>query len=157
MFDFKTDLLTTVVAAELHIRKFRNFTDVIGANALTPFSNETVAKYFSKMPEKYLFDRKNLKNKLILRDILKEEIGLDSDAIGKMGFVYDSRSVVLKNWEMISEEIFACDFWDKEGVKKLINRLRNSMDKKGWGARVSGRLIYRLYLISSWINKNRWI
>jgi hypothetical protein len=36
------------------------------------------------MPEAYLFDRKLLKNKLILRKILDEHIGLDSDQIGKI-------------------------------------------------------------------------
>lgn len=49
------------------------------------------------MLEQYLFDRQALKNKFILRKILKERIGLDSDSIGKLGCSYDLRSVVLNN------------------------------------------------------------
>lgn len=56
--------------------------------------NAKVANYFSKIPEIYLFDRSKLKNKLVLRKILKERIGLDSDALGKIGYSFDYASVL---------------------------------------------------------------
>jgi asparagine synthase (glutamine-hydrolysing) len=156
-YDFKTDILTTVTAAELHIRKVRIFADAISANFVLPFANLKVADYFAKMPEIYLFDRRTLKNKLILRKILKDRIGLDSDALGKMGFSYDSRSIVLQNWETITREIYACSLWHKPGLEKVVNRMRARMDGKGWGAGAAGRLLYRIYLVSCWRNKNRWV
>jgi asparagine synthase (glutamine-hydrolysing) len=157
LFDFKTDLYATTTISEVHMRKFRNFTDVMEANSLTPFSNETVTKYFAKMPEEYLFDRKSLKNKLILRKILKERLGLDSDAVGKMGWTYDSHSIVIHNWGYLTDEIYACTLWHQPGLVKLVNRLRNRMDGKGWGAGASGRLLYRIYLISAWFNYNTFL
>ncbi len=157
VYDFKTDVLTTITAAELHIRKVRIFADSLGDNFILPFANTKVAEYFAKMPEAYLFDRKSLKNKLILRKILKDRIGLDSDALGKMGFSYDSRSIVLKNWELITQEIYACSLWHRPGLEEVVNRMRSRMNGKDWGAGAAGRYLYRVYLISCWRNKNQWV
>jgi len=156
-FDFKTDLLTSVTAAELHIRKARIFSDTIGASFILPFANENIAKYFHQLPEKHLFDRTTLKNKLILRKILKDRLGLDSDELGKLGFSYDSRSVVLQNWDDIIHEIYTCDLWSQAGVREVVQRLRKRMDGNGWGAGAAGRLVYRVYLLSCWVNHNQWV
>lgn len=157
IYDFKTDILTTVIASELHIRKARNFADSIGSNMILPFANEKVASYFATMPEEYLFDRKLLKNKLILRKLLKKEIELDSDKIGKMGWVYDKNGVVLNNLELIKKEILSCDYWNQDGVEKLILRFEKHFDKSNRVSEISKSLIYRLYLLSAWLNKNRYI
>lgn len=134
-----------------------NFKDVVNGKALLPFANEKVASYFATMPEDYLFDRKTLKNKLILRDILKDKIGLDSDAIGKMGWVYDKNGVVLNNLELIKKEILSCDYWNQNGVEKLVLRFEKHFDKSNRVSEISKSLIYRLYLLSAWLNKNRYI
>ena len=147
LVDFKTDVYTTKVISEMHIRKVRNFADSIAANLILPFANEAVASYFSIMPEKYLHDRKQRKNKLILRNILKDRIGLDSDKIGKMGFNYDSKSVILNNWEMVIQEIYSCQLWNEKYARHLAERMKKRMDGFGWGAGASGRLLYRLYLL----------
>lgn len=157
LFDFKTSILTPVIAAELHIRKARLFADSISANLILPFANEKITEYFRHLPEKYLFDRRTLKNKLILRKILKSRLGLDSDELGKLAFSYDSRSVVLQNWDEITREIYTCRLWDQVGVTEVVQRLRKRMDGKGWGAGAAGRLIYRVYLLSCWFNHNRWL
>ncbi|MEA1989304.1 MAG: hypothetical protein U9N57_08905 [Pseudomonadota bacterium] len=157
LFDFKTSILTPVTASELHIRKARNFADSINSNMILPFANKQVASYFMKMPEQYLFDRKTLNNKLVLRNMLKDRIDLDSDALGKMGFTYDTRSLVLQNWEWISDEILECGLWDQSGLVKILARMRNSMDKKGWQAKAARSWIYRLYLISAWSNRNKYL
>lgn len=79
-------------------------------------ANENIAKYFHQLPGKHLFDRITLKNKLILRKILKGRLGLDSDELGKLCFSYDSRSVVLQNWDDITHEFYACDLWNQVPV-----------------------------------------
>ncbi|WP_121627461.1 hypothetical protein [Poseidonibacter antarcticus] len=155
IYDFKNDMANPK-STEMFTRKVRNFANSINTNLVLPFTNEKVASYFAKMPEEYLFDRKLLKNKLILRDILKDKIGLDSDAIGKMVFSYDSRSIVLQNWQSITQEIFSCTLWDNEGIKKVVNRMKKSMNDKHRKGRVSASHIYRLYLIAGWHNKNRF-
>ncbi|PYF79861.1 asparagine synthase (glutamine-hydrolysing) [Marinomonas alcarazii] len=156
LFDFKTSILTPVTASELHIRKARNFADSISSNLVLPFANQQVSEYFAKMPEQHLFDRKAFKNKLILRKILKDRIGLDSDALGKLGFSYDSRSIVLQNWDWMLQEIQQCNLWHQADLTKILGRMRNNMDKKGWQAKAARSWIYRLYLISAWYNKNQY-
>lgn len=157
LFDFKTDMYSTRAIAEVHIRKARNFADSINANMILPFANQHVAEYFAKMPEEYLFDRKAKKNKLILRKILKERIGIDSDALGKLGFSYDSRSIVLQNWDWMLEEIQECRLWHQPGLVKVVNRLKGVTQSNHKYAVLSGRLIYRIYLLSAWHNRNRYI
>ena len=64
--NFKTDILTSITTPEMHIRKARNFADSVGSNLILPFANQKLAEYFNKLPETYLFNRKQLKNKIIL-------------------------------------------------------------------------------------------
>ncbi|NVK09204.1 MAG: hypothetical protein HWD89_09115 [Tenacibaculum sp.] len=157
LFDSKTDLYTTITVAEIHIRKARNFAHAIESNLILPFSNKKVAKYFSKMPEKYLFDRKLFKNKLILRDILKKEISLDSDAIGKLGFSYDSGSILLNNLDWMKKEILECNYWDKKNISKFLRRIEKNKNLHTSKGSMSRNCIYRLYLVSGWLNNNKYI
>lgn len=155
LFDFKTDMYSTIVIPEVHIRKVRNFANSINANIVLPWTNQRLAEYFSKMPEQYLFDRKTLKNKLILRKILKDRIGLDSDSLGKQGFAYDTRAIVLQNWEWILQEILQCTLWNKIDLVKVVTRMKNRMNDTGWGSRITGRLLYKIYLLSSWYSRHK--
>lgn len=157
LFDFKTSILTSVVASELHIRKVRNFSDAISANLILPFSNERVAKYFYGMPESYLFDRKLLKNKLILRQMLLKRMGLDSDRIGKKGFSYDSEEFVSKNLNWVYSEIISCPLWINEGVRSVINRFSDEIFLNNKKSKIISDLIYKIFLISSWHNNCKYI
>lgn len=157
LFDFKTSILTPVTASELHIRKARNFADSIKANMVLPFANQQVAEYFAKMPEQHLFDRKALKNKLILRKILKDRIGLDSDALGKLGFTYDAHAVVSHNLETMKKEIQACSLWHANGLAAVLSRFTNQTDQQTRAGSISRSFIYRLYLISAWYNQNQYV
>jgi asparagine synthase (glutamine-hydrolysing) len=156
-FDFKSDIYSTRSITEKMIRKLQNFVDVNHSQIILPFADTKVAEYFAKMPEIYLFDRKLLKNKIVLRDMLKNRMSLDSDKLGKMEWSYDSASIVLKNWDDVLQELQNCKLWDKTGLLKLVNRLKGSMESNNRNAISSGRLIYRVYLISAWHNRNKYL
>lgn len=155
IFGFKTGIRT--LASEAYIRKVRIFTDVFDARLILPFASEAVAGYFRKLPEHHLFSRRDLKNKLILREILKNRLNLDSDAIGKMGFSYDSVNLVDLNWIAITREIRECSLWDTAQTEKILRRLRRIMLAKKKYSRLSARLIYKLYLLSAWLNYSQYI
>lgn len=108
--DHRGDIRGCMIDTETFQRKARNFADTTTSNLILPFTNEAVASYFAQMPETYLFDRKLLKNKLILRKILKERIELDSDKLGKLGYTFDFIGIIKNNWEFISHEILSCVF-----------------------------------------------
>jgi asparagine synthase (glutamine-hydrolysing) len=156
LFDLKTEILTVNIAHTVHIGKVRNFNNMINGNLIMPFMDEKVASYYKDMPEKYLFDRKTYKNKLIFRKILKEKLGLDSDKIGKKGYSYDSRTFVLKNMKFIEDEILKYEYWDKNEIIKLFNRLKKKAYINKRVGFVSSNMIYRLFLISGWINYNKY-
>ena len=157
LIDFKTSIFTSVVASEMHIRKARNFTDSINSNLILPFANKRVAEYFGKLPEAYLFDRKSLKNKIILRNLLKQRIGLDSDAVGKMGWTYDSQGFLKNNQVDMINSIMSCSLWNHVGLKALLDRFQNLGVKNSFHGFRSRGFIYRLYLISMWHNQNKYL
>lgn len=157
VFNFKTDIYSKLTIPEVHIRKVRNFADSVNANMVFPWANQRIAKYFSKMPEQYLFDRKTLKNKLILRKILKDRIGIDSDSLGKLGFEYDNSALVLQNLDYIIQKITACSLWHQPGLLKIITRMKKRMNSKGRGSRKVKVFLCQLLLISSWHSHNRFI
>lgn len=156
--DFKTSILTPIIASELHIRKVRNFTDSTDSNLILPFANEKVAKYFSKMPEKYLFDRKSLRNKIILRKILKDRIDLDSDVLGKMSWNYDPSTILKQNWDWFFQEINNSELWNKNELNMILNRFYKIMVREqNYYSNFAGRQIYKLYLLSIWKRKNKYL
>jgi asparagine synthase (glutamine-hydrolysing) len=157
VFNFKSDIFSTRVITEKMIRKLHNFVDVNNSKIILPFMEERTANYFAKMPEEYLFDRNNLTNKRVLRDLLKDKIGLDSDKIGKMGWVYDKGSVVEENIKSFQKEIFSCTYWDQSGINKVIRRFERNITKGNSKSSISKSWIYRLYLISSWLNNCKYV
>lgn len=150
--EFRASSRGTVIDSEIYMRKVRNFSDSTNSNLIFPWANQALADYFSKLSEKYLVDRKNLKNKLILRKILKKEIDIDSDEIGKLPFSYDSKSLIENNLEWVEEVIFSCNYWEKKNIKKFYNTHKKTVLDGGKHSSRSSDLIYRLLLISLWLN-----
>ncbi|WP_394169169.1 hypothetical protein [Saccharospirillum alexandrii] len=157
LIDLKTSILTQIVASEVHIRKVRNFADSVSSNLILPFANEKVAMYVSSISNRYLFDVGSNKNKLVLRKILKDRIDLDSDIIGKMGYEYDTKSLLLANWDSVVSEIERCKTWNQVEIFTVVIRLKKVMHKNHKYSRLAGQLLYRLYIISIWLNENKYI
>lgn len=155
--DVKADIRSFAIESDQFQRKARNFADSYSINLIHPFANQKVAQYFSKLPEKYLFDRKEFKNKLILRKILKERIELDSDKLGKMAYEFDFYSILMMMKKDVDTEILSCKLWNNEGIEKVLNNLYKKINSNH---RLAGRikaLVQRLYLLSAWYNKNKYI
>jgi len=156
-FDFRASLRGVVIDQEIFIRKVRNFADVTNSNLILPWTNQMVAKYFSKLPEKYLFSRTEFKNKLILRKILKDKIGLNSDKVGKMFYEFDFFSILMMMKKEVDEEILSCKLWRERGIKKVLTNLYKKIDSNHRLNRIIKVLVQRLYLISAWYNHNRYV
>ena len=151
--DLRADIWGSFVESDRVIRKARNLAFINNANLILPWCDANVAKYFSTLPEKYLINRKEFKNKLLLRKILKDKVGLDSDQLGKKAFSFDFFVLLLSMKEEVLSEIVTCKLWDKKEIELLTKRLfKNS--KKNEKSKI---LLQRLYLLSSWHNKNKYI
>ena len=151
--EVRADIWGSFVESDRVIRKSRNLASIYHANLILPWCNQEVATYFSKLPSKVLYNKKELKNKLILRKILKDKIGLDSDKLGKMAFSFDFFSILMMMRSEVVREIIECKLWNREEIEyKVLSLIKysNRYSKN----RV---LLQRLYLISAWYNKSRYI
>lgn len=151
-FDVKADLWGTNVEYDLVIRKVRNFAEVFKVNLILPWTDERVATYIGNLPERILFDRKNFRNKIPLRELLKERLGLDSDSLGKYSYGFDAYAFLKKIESKVKEEIIFCKLWNKQEAEKLYISLKNKDKKKFFR-----NLLVRLFIISSWYNHNRYL
>ena len=151
--DLRADIWGSFVESDRVIRKARNLAFTNNANLILPWCDAKVAEYFSTLPEQYLVDRKAFKNKLLLRKILKDKIGLDSDKLGKKAYAFDFFVILLAIKKEVLREVLSCQLWDKTEIKILTEKLfHNSSSNE------KSKILYqRLYLISSWYNKNKYI
>lgn len=141
---------------EVFLRKVRNAADAFDVPVVFPWLDERVARLFATMPESLLVDRAGLRNKLLLRRTLKERVGLDSDALGKLGYEFDYFGALNRLEGGYRAEIEACGLWMRRGVGTLLDRLEAATRSGDRRAATRGRLmINRLYLISAWHNRNR--
>jgi asparagine synthase (glutamine-hydrolysing) len=139
------------------MRKARNFCDAFGNNMVFPWANEKVARHFMFMPERSLFDRQGFRNKLPLRNMLKDKIGIDSDQVGKRGYPYDLRGFVLKNKDFVVSQIESCELWSRESSNKVVTELSLKLGDTGRIGVFSSQLLYQIFMVSSWYNNCRWL
>ncbi|BAU23922.1 hypothetical protein THC_1557 [Caldimicrobium thiodismutans] len=149
-FDLKADLWGTHAELSLVTQKVRNFAEAYQLNFIFPWGDEELAKYVGSLPEKYLFDRKTFKNKILLREILKEKLDLDSDALGKFSYGFSAYNFLRGLSFYVEEEIFSCQLWEKGFLKNLWEKIK----EKAKNDKFFQKLFVRLFLISAWFNHN---
>jgi len=155
-FDIKGDIWGPNIEFDRVMRKVRNFAEVYSCNLIFPWTDEEIATYFAKLPERYLFDRKTFKNKLILRKILKDFLDLDCDKIGKFSYPFDAFGLLMKMEDHIKDEIFSCKLWNRKEIEKLYKSFLEKINKNKKYRRLKS-LIVRLYLISAWFNHSKFV
>ncbi|RAP27569.1 hypothetical protein DID74_00250 [Candidatus Marinamargulisbacteria bacterium SCGC AG-333-B06] len=158
---FRSSIRGCLIDNEIFTRKIRNFSDAINSNIILPFTNQAVIDYFNTLPEEFLFNRKEFRNKVVLREILMKYINLDSDNLGKMGYDFNSSLLIINNWEYFYNNIITCSYWKTNNLGLLVEKLKGNINFKGYNlnrkSRLSLSLIYRLYLISMWLNNCKYI
>ncbi|MNG30132.1 hypothetical protein D3C85_1608590 [compost metagenome] len=65
--------------------------------------------------------------------------------------------MVVRNWGALSSEITNCELWNKAGLESVTGRLTKKTDLGGRESLRAMDLLYRLYLISSWYNHNKFL
>lgn len=151
--DLKGDIWGTKAEYDLVMKKVRNFASVYKANPIFPWCNKDIALYVGRLPEKYLFDRKKFKNKLLLRKILKERLNLDPDLIGKYSYGFDAYKFLKPILGIVEEEILNCELWDKRNMKIFWKELKERAEKE----KIFKKILVRLFLISAWYNYNSYL
>ena len=157
-FDLKGDIWATYVEYGNVMRKVRILAEFSEANLIFPFTDEKVALYLAKLPEKELFDRRNFQNKLFFRKILKEKLDYEADKPRKFSYPADIFSLIMKMEDYVKEELFSCSLWEKKGLSALLKRLLKEVSSKdGSISKRAKNLLIRLFLLSAWYNNTHLI
>jgi asparagine synthase (glutamine-hydrolysing) len=155
--DLRSDIRGCITEPGIFQLKVRLSASIYDNNLILPFTNEKVATYLWKLPSRYLYDKKHFKNKLILRKMLKERIGLDSDKLGKMAYVFDFYAILMLMRKEVDEEILSCGLWDSRGVTEVLDSFYRKIAANPAKAEKITTLLQRLYLISIWYNQSRYV
>jgi len=156
--DFRGVTRGMITDHELFIRKVRNACDVYGSNLILPFCDKKVAEYMRKISEKSAYDKKKFINKIFFREILLDELGLDSNKIGKLSYEFDFWSIIEKNETYVNDQIFGCKYWDnKKNLEVLIKNLKKKIYENNKYLHTAKLLIYKIFMLSIWLNKSKYL
>lgn len=155
-FDLRAATRGIHLDQEVFIRKVRNFANHTKSNLILPWADQSVVDYIFSIAPDLLFDKVALRNKIVLRELLKGELSLDSDKLGKLGYEFDFFKLLQSNREYVESEVLNCKYWDKEQSAKLLDDLRIKSKLHDSRALIHQVLYQRLFLISAWINNNRF-
>ncbi len=157
IIDSKSDVYATKVITGRMIRKLQNFCDVYDSNLIMPFASSNLIDFFEELPLDLIYNEKLNRNKVFLRELLRNKLDLDSDKIGKMGWTYDVKGIIVNNFDWIKQQIYSCDLWNEKEMDKLINRFLLVANSKKKYSKFSAKMIYRVFLISLWYNHNQYV
>ncbi|HHW21082.1 asparagine synthase-related protein [Thermodesulfovibrio thiophilus] len=152
-FDLRADIRGASAHFDLMIRKVRNFAEIFDINLILPWTNSAIANYIGKVSEKCLFDRKRFKNKLPLRRLLKERLGIDSDALGKYSYGFNAYKFLKSIDFKVKEEVIECKLWDSKYIQKLFKIIAERAEKN----KMFQKLYTKLFVISGWFNHNKYL
>ncbi|QGG47199.1 hypothetical protein [Heliorestis convoluta] len=154
--DLRADTRGCVLDQLVMMNKIRFSSMVYNFDVEFPWTNDDVAKYFYNMPETVLFDRKHLKNKIILRMLLIEKLNLNSDLIGKKGYRFDYYLLLDQMRQNVLNEIKSCKLWTME-INDFVKRINYMSQVSNREGKIAKGLLYKLFLISAWYNNCKYL
>jgi len=115
LFDFKAYVRSKHLGSETYMAKTRNVADLSGSHVVFPWCDEELARYYFNLPRDSKYDRKNLINKLLVRQMLREKLDYPDQEIGKRAFVFDVDRFYRTHKEWIYEEVLGCSLYSESG------------------------------------------
>ena len=157
-FKIRAKIRGRYIDLEKFMTKLQCHCQISNSIAIFPWTNSVLANYFYNLDEKYLFDRKQLKNKLILRKILNKRLDIDFDKIGKKAFKFDYWKLMFNNEKFVKNTIIDCElFMNKEYLKLLIDKLFYNSLKENLISNRCKTLLNQIFQICLWYNNSNYI
>ncbi len=125
----------------------------IGAGVAFPWCDDAVADFYFNLPQERRFDSRRFVNKLLVREMLRDAVDYPDAEIGKRYFLFDRFAFFLANAERVRGEILACPLWDSAASEALLDVLYTRLPHN---ERV-GVALNSWFLLSGWLNHNRWV
>lgn len=123
--------------------------EALGVRPVFPYDEPELADWWHHLPERYRFDRANLVNKVLLRQLLRERLDYDDQRLGKRVFEFDGEGFLTRHRAMVEGEIAACPLWS-DAVGPMVRDLldRPAALRKTWPS------LMALYQLSGWLTRN---
>jgi asparagine synthase (glutamine-hydrolysing) len=151
VFDFRAVTRGRYYDQNVAMLKAECVSGLNNSQTIFPWCDTNLIDYVFNLPEEYKFDRKELRNKILLRMFLEEEIQYSSIQTKKVGFYLNSSKFVSDNETYIKDEIFSCKLW-REPVRKLMD---HDFCKLNQNYKISYSIIL-LFLLSGWVNHSKY-
>ena len=132
----------------------RNLAYVTKSKLILPWCYKNLVEYLSAIRNEDKYCNRTLKNKIFLRKILKENLSLDYDIMGKKGWTINFEMFIDLNFKMIEEEISNCFIWDSKNIQKYLYsqfqllKMGRPLKKEDY------YFIHNMFKLSVWLNKN---
>lgn len=149
------------VDQEKFMRKVRIWENAFNWRVKFPWCDNTLSQYCSNLPEASRFDRSQLSNKILLRQLLLEKLGYDAGRIGKRVFSFEPHLIYLlsQHKRLVQDTIVSCSVWNN-GIATLIRAYFDAFEKnnnsKIYGIRIYEK-IHTLFQFSAWHNHCRYL
>tara|TARA_Y100000768_G_scaffold388368_1_gene383839 strand:+ start:2736 stop:4208 length:1473 start_codon:yes stop_codon:yes gene_type:complete len=157
-FKIRSKIRGRYVDLEKFITKLQCYSQIVNSKAIFPWTNSELATYFLNLNDQYLFDKRLLKNKLILRKILEKRLSIDFDKIGKKDFKFNYWKLMNTNKKFVINTIINCSlFTNKNYLKSLIEKLFSNALKNNLISNRSKTLINQIFQICIWYNNSKYI
>ena len=147
VFDFRAVTRGRYYDQNVAMLKAECTSKYINAKTLFPWCDQELINYIFNLPNNYKFDKVKLKNKILLRQMLNEELDYDILQGNKVGFYLNSSKFVNDNKIFIKDEIYSCKLWN-QSIKDLLDK---DFSKLINTPKISYSII-ALFLLSGWCN-----
>lgn len=136
-----------------HTTRVREEIANAGHNTLVlPYMDEALNAYYRQLPVSACYDLEKGRNKLLLRQLLLEELDYDADKIGKKIFSFNKPEFLLKHRKFVEEEILNCKLWNQP-IEAFVQKLYHQLPAN---PNVAYGLM-QLFLLAGWHNHSRFL
>lgn len=122
-----------------------------GLEPVLPFCDAEIADYYFHLPEASRYDRAAGTNKVLLRELLTDQIDYDPARVGDGYFRFDGAHFMETHSEFVRNEIRSCELWGPS-VGEMTDRWLDTMSQRPllWHA------LYPVFMLSGWHNHSRF-
>ena len=157
-FDIRSKIRGRYVDLEKFIMKLQCHAQATNSKAIFPWTDDSLSNYFINLDKKFLYSKKNLKNKLILRNILEKRLDINFDNIGKKDFKFDFWKIMLWNKIFVKETILNSNiFSNKKYLLSYLDHLFIMASRKGITSNRCKILLNQIFQICLWYNNSEYI
>ena len=137
-----------------HTTRVREEIANAGVNTLVlPYSHPALYEYFRQLPVEAKYDAAKGRNKLLLRQLLLEDLGYDADKVGKRIFSFNQGEFLLDHRKFVEEEILNCKLWNKPDIEPLVRKVYSILPT----TQTARYGLMQLFLLAGWHNHSRFL